>query len=345
MTNERIKNPGSEEEIRLDILGTHKRNEIRITGTIHNQFAVPGIWLRGTLHCHLGGHRNPEWVKGAAEHYRRLGYDFLAGMDHNQIIDLDPSPDMLIIPGVEISGPGHTLAFGLDQPVEQGEEEDPILRTANTIRRIKERGGIAVLAHPFKSGYTWEQLNLLCDAGLDGIEIVNSNVRGKGADAGKFDQIWHLLLRQGRNLIAIGNDDAHGPHEDTTKIGGVSRAGWTGILAREFTVPSVLDAIREKRTYASEGPKIDSIEFSEDGKLTISTSPCIACHFRSVGGGRGGSSTYPERGLTSQQFVLDLATAGYRLQDRLVIILEDAHGRRAWTSTIEMKLEIHNIAQ
>ena len=198
------------------------------------------------------------------------------------------------------------------------------------------------MAHPFKSGYNWEQLNLLCDAGLDGIEIVNSNVRGKGADAGRFDQIWHMLLREGRNLVAIGNDDAHGPHEDISQQGGISRAGWTGILAREVTVPSVLEAIREKRTYASEGPQIEKIEFNQNGKLIVSTSACVACHFRSVGGGRGGSSTYPEQGITSQRFVLDLATTGYRVQDRLVIILEDAHGRRAWTSPIDIKLEIHD---
>jgi hypothetical protein len=152
-----------------------------------------------------------------------------------------------------------------------------------------------------------------------------------------------MLLREGRSLVAIGNDDAHGPHEDITKQGGVSRAGWTGILAREFTVPSVLEAIRKKRTYASEGPKIDSIEFGENGKLTVSTSPCIACHFRSVGGGRGGSSAYPRQGLTGRQFVLDLATSGYRVQDRLVIILEDTHGRRAWTSPIDIRLELHDI--
>ena len=95
-------NPESKPRVRLDIPGTHKRRSIHITGTIHNQFAIPGVWLRGTLHCHLGGHRRAEWVAAAGEHYRRLGYDILAGMDHEMIVPVDPGHDMLAVPGAEV---------------------------------------------------------------------------------------------------------------------------------------------------------------------------------------------------------------------------------------------------
>jgi hypothetical protein len=347
MPNQR-KNQESEAEIRLDILGTHRRTSVRITGTIHNQFAIPGVWLRGSLHCHLGSRRRPEWVAGAAEHYRRLGHDFFAGMDHDKIVAVDSVPDVLVIPGAETSGPGHVLTFGLDQPLEPDREGDPIERTAAAIRTIKERGGVAVLAHPFKSGYTWEQLNLLCDAGLDGMEVLNSNVRGKGADSGRSDQIWHMLLREGRSLVALGDDDAHGPHEElaASGLGGVSRAGWTGVLAREFSVSGVLEAVREGRTYASQGPQVMGIQVREDGTLIVSSSPCVACHFRSVGGGGGGSSVYPGQGQeSSEQFVFDFGVSGYRVQDRLVIILEDAFGRRAWVSPIGVDLSLHEVSE
>jgi hypothetical protein len=343
-------NPESKPRVRLDIPGIHKRKDIRIAGTIHNHFAIPGMWLRGTLHCHLGGHRRAEWVAAAGEHYRRLGYDFLAGMDHDMIVPIDPGHDMLAVPGAEVSGPGHVLALGVDSLPEPAQEGDMVQRTATAIRRIKDMGGIAILAHPVKSGYTWEQLNILCDAGLDGMEIVNSSVRGKGADAGRSDQIWHLLLRDGRSLVAIGNDDAHGPHEDLVESGwgGVSHAAWTGVLAREFSVAGVLEAIREGRTYASEGPQIWGIEFREDGKLIVSTSPCVACHFKSVGRGRGrsGSSAYPPPGeASSERFVLDFGVAGYRVQDRLVIVPEDVYGRRAWVSPISLGLTMHEVPE
>ncbi len=342
------RNQAAKAEIHLDVPGVLRNRRIRITGTIQNQFAVPGVWLRGSLHCHLGKPRKPEWPAIAVEHYRRLGHDFIAGMDHNAIVAMDSPPDILVIPGAEISGPGHILAYGLNELPEVEEVGDDIHRTAATVRKIKERGGIAVLAHPFKSGYTWEQLDLLCDAGLDGIEVLNSNVRGKGADAGRSDQIWHLLLREGRSLVALGNDDAHGPHEDMAKSawGGVSHIGWTGVLAHEFSAAGVLEAIRNSRTYASEGPEIRSIEVRDDGKLIVSCSPCVACHLRSVGGGRGGSSIYPPEGQScSEEFVFDFALAGHRVQDRLVIVLEDASGRRAWVSPIRVNLTLHEVPE
>ena len=349
MSNQQNRNRESKEEVHLDIPSTQKMINIRITGTIHNQFAIPGIWLRGTLHCHLNKHRRPEWVNGAGEHYHHLGYDFFAGMDHDVIPAVDSVPGTIVIPGVETSGPGHILTFGLDQPLKSDCEGDRIEKTAATIQKIKEKGGVAVLAHPFKSGYTWEQLNIFCDAGLDGLEILNSHVRGKGADVGRSDQIWHMLLREGRSLIALGNDDAHGPHEDlsNSEAGLVSRAGWTGVLAREFSVSGVLDAIREGRTYASEGPQFKGIEFREDGKLVVSSSPCVVCHFRSAGGGKGGGSVYPAtQGLeTSEQFVFDFGVAGYRIQEQLVIILEDVYGRRAWTSPISVNLTLHKVSE
>jgi hypothetical protein len=157
-----------------------------------------------------------------------------------------------------------------------------------------------------------------------------------------------MLLREGRSLIALGNDDAHGPHEDLTnsESGLVSRAGWTGVLAREFSVSGILNAIREKRTYASEGPQFRGIEFREDGRLIVSSSPCVACHFRSVGGGKGGS-VYPvsQGAETSEQFVFDFGVAGYRIQEGLVIVLEDAFGRRAWTSPISINLTLQKVSE
>jgi hypothetical protein len=341
MSNQGRRNHETEADVYLDVSGTRKKKTFRITGTVHNQFAVSGMWLRGTLHCHLSGHRRPEWLAGVVEHYRRLGYDFFAGMDHNMVVPVDSPPDMLVVPGAEITGPGHVLAFGLDELPQPEQGGDVAEGTAATIRSIKEGGGIAVLAHPIRSGYTWKDLNLLCEAGLDGLEVINCSTRGSSGDAGRSDQIWHLLLRDGRSLIPLGTDDAHRPHEDLTSSGwgGVTHAAWTGVLAREFSVRGILEAIREGRTYASEGPEVVGIEFQDDGKLTVSSSPCVACHFRSVGGRLGGNSVFPPQGEASaERFVFEFKVAGHRLQDRLVIVLEDAFGRRAWVSPIRLSL-------
>ncbi len=329
--------------IDFDIEGKAKKKQIRLKGRLNNQFSVEGKWLRGSLHCHADPEKNPEWAPPPREHYREAGYDFVAGMDHDRIVKLEPDKNFLVVPGMEISGPCHFLAFDTGDIPAASQDGDRIEKTAAMIAKIKEAGGITVLAHPFKSGYTWSDLQVLCAAGLDGLEVVNSNVRGKMADAGRADQLWHGLLREGWYLFAAGGDDAHGSPEDVDEIrwGAPSHAGWTGVLARACSPEGVFDAMRNGRTYASEGPEFHRINFSGDGKLAVDCSPCVACHFRSVGGIWGGASVYPPEGnKEAEEFVLDFSEKGYRLQDYLVIVLQDNSGRRAWSSPIPLKLNI-----
>lgn len=331
------------ERIDLDLEGMRKKQPVHIRGTIHNPFARSGLWLRGTLHCHVDQPGKPQWQREAIPHYRALGYDFIAGMDHDRIVPLESASDLLVVPGVEISGPDHFLAFDIDELPEYEREGERIHRTATMVSRVKEMGGIAFLAHPFKTGFSWSELHMLCDAGLDGVEVVNSNVRSGGADAGRCDQIWHNLMREGRILSVVGNDDAHGPHEDPERLGpdGVSHAAWTGLLVEQFSTEAVLNALRAGRSYASEGPELLDLAFHDDGRLHVACSPCVACHVRSVGGNWGGASVHPEPGhSTAEHFVFDFTENGYRIVDYLVVILQDAVGRRAWTSPIRADLTI-----
>ncbi len=338
-----IPNQASNPVTELSIDGMAKQRPVRLTGTIRNPFAVPGMWLQGNLHSHLDRPGKPEWRSGAADHYRRMGYDFIGGMDHNQIVDLGEPANLVIVPGAEMSSPGHLLALGIRSLPQLDKPADPDDGMVAMIEAVKAAGGIAVLAHPFKSGYTWEALRRFCAAGLDGIEVVNSNVRGKGADSGRADQLWHNLLREGWPLLALGNDDAHGPHEDADRSGwgGIPHIAWTGVLAEDISAQGVLDAIRAGRTYASEGPRIKALSCTPDGKLTVRCSPCVACHFRATGGGLGGSSVYPPDGQgVDDIFVFDFAVSGYRVRERLIVVLQDEHGRRAWTSPIQVDIDI-----
>lgn len=326
----------------FELDGWKKKQPVRIKGVVHNQFGVPGKWLKGNLHNHLDRPGNEKWLADAVEHYHQLGYDFIAGMEHDRIVDVSPRPDLVVVPGAEVSGPGHTLVFGLDELPVVDARGEACQRMAALIRSVKQKGGMTFLAHPFKSGYSWSDLKLLCGAGLDGIEVVNSNVRGKIADSGRADQIWHNLLREGESLIAIGGDDAHGHHEDIGSLGwgGFSHMAWTGLLAGEFSSAGILEALRAGRTYASEGPRIRGISCSDDGKMKVSCTPCVSCHFRSVGGSWGGASVFPdEDAAASDRFVFDFATSGYRIQDRLVVVLQDEYGRRAWTSPIRADIQ------
>ena len=85
-------NQPSEPTVAFDLEGMKKTQPVRVVGAVSNQFAVPGVWLRGNLHNHLDVPGKPEWLSGALEHYRQRGYDFMAGMDHDKIVALEAPP-------------------------------------------------------------------------------------------------------------------------------------------------------------------------------------------------------------------------------------------------------------
>ncbi len=81
MSNQGRRNRETKAEIHLGITATLGNRSVRITGTVHNQFAVPGVWLQGFVHCHLN---RPGWLASAVEHYRRLGVRFHRGHGSQQ---------------------------------------------------------------------------------------------------------------------------------------------------------------------------------------------------------------------------------------------------------------------
>lgn len=327
-------------EVKLDLRGERKGTPVKITGTVGNPFAVSGQWLRGNLHVHL--HR---WEDSAAGHYRRLGHDFIAAMDHDRIVPPAETEGLLVLPGAEMS-PGHLLVFGLDDYASLAVAGvDRLAATERMIRQAAAAGGVSFLAHPLWSRWEWEELRRLGEAGLNGLEVVNSTTTWGHADTGQADQLWHRLLSPHWRPAATGGDDAHGP--DALAGGSPlldlrrGRLGWTGILARERTVAGLLEGLRAGRSYASEGPSFRAVEMHPDGRLVVRCSPCVACHFRGGQTGYGGRTVFaPQGGLTAEEFVFDFASCGYRVKDNLVVVLEDAQRRKAWLSPLSLDLEI-----
>ncbi len=325
--------------VQFSIDGERKGKPVKLEGVVHNPFAVAGHWLRGNLHCHLKG-----WTEEAPDRYRELGYDFIAAMDHDQIVMPEPREDMIFLPGAEMS-PGHLLVFGVnDMDDIKAEDGDRFSATLRMIRETAELGGMSFLAHPLWNGWTFEELQQLCRAGLNGMGIINSCCSGHGY-TGHSDQIWHALLSPGKCLAAIGGDDAHGPGAlagDTPWAARRrSRLGWTGVLARERTAEAVLNALRAGRTYASEGPVFHGVNLRPDGNLTVRCSPCVACHFRGKQLGYGGRSIFPpDDREVEEEFVFDFAVNGYRVKDQLIIILEDEQRRKAYLSPLRLNYTV-----
>ena len=300
-------------------------------GRLRRLNRLDGVWLRGNLHCHGGG---PEKSESVRDWYRARGYDFLACTDHNVITPFqsDEGDGLVCIEGAELSD-CHVVALGISEvpPREPASGEG----IANLVKAVNDQGGLAVLAHPHWMGWPWEDLQAAAEAGIAGFEVSNAlcyRSNGKG----RADQLWELLLGAGYRPAAIGDDDAHSV--ESSNAGTV----WTGVLAAERSAEAVLDAIRARRTYASEGPEIRSIRWEEPGVVVVECSPCVVCHFASERSGARSISAETPSGL-SERFELDLATYGRRIRNRLRIDLEDDQGHHAWSSAMDVEVSVEDM--
>jgi len=144
--------------------------------------------------------------KKIVEISRKIGLDAVAIADHNSIKgsiegikEARGMEDFLVIPAMEISTlKGHIVALGIQEEIASR------ISPEETIDRIREQGGIAVIPHPFvryREG--------LCDhvktLDIDAIETLNSRyILG-------YSNWKAKKLAEVRGIPQIGASDAHFP--------------------------------------------------------------------------------------------------------------------------------------
>jgi predicted metal-dependent phosphoesterase TrpH len=103
-------------------------------------------------HVHSeGSYDGHEPVELILEHAAEIGLDAVVITDHDVIRDSKRAAEiareygLIGIPGVEVStAHGHLLAIGVDRMPPRGRSY------AETVRRIHEQGGVAIVPHPFQ---------------------------------------------------------------------------------------------------------------------------------------------------------------------------------------------------
>nr|WP_284438586.1 PHP domain-containing protein [Halomicroarcula laminariae] len=190
------------------------------------------------LHTHSSlSHDGRDPVELLLEQARAVGLDALAVTDHDEIeaslraAELAPDYGLVGITGMEVTcEAGHVLALGITEAIPPG------LSFAETLDRIREQGGLAVVPHPFQESRhgVLDKISKAELATADAIEVYNSRLL-----TGHSNRQAERFARR-RGLPMTAGSDAH--------IAEMVGQAVTTVDADEASVAAILDAIREGRT-------------------------------------------------------------------------------------------------
>ncbi len=277
--------------------------------------------LKGGLHIHTtlsDGHKTPEEV---AEWYRNRGFDFIFITDHNKVSDFSYlcSDDFLVLNGGEFTAgrtdlgePLHFIGLNLPPGFTPSSKSSP----QDLINEMREAGAEVILAHPYWSQLSWQDIFPL--EGILGLEILN--YASEVAIRKGYSVVhWDDLLNRGKRLYGFAVDDSHFGIED----GG---GGWIEVEAEELSLKGIMEALRNGAFFSSCGPKILEMKIKE-GLVEVTTTPVVSVCFLS-NLALGYCLNSPDDSITKAQFELKPRYKFVRFE------CEDEHHKRAWSNPV-----------
>ncbi len=232
---------------------------------------------KGDLHVHTLASDGVFTVEELMERARKLGLDFIAITDHNQMVSSDSFPqarDISVIPGIEYTHYlGHSNFLGVEKPY-----DDPFI--ANTLEEVRtrfnsahERGALIGINHPFQEGCEFKfDLNKIP---FHYLEVWNGPMRESNL---KAIGLWQQLLTAGKKIPICGGSDFHRDDIPFIFMGGPT----TWVYAMSPSRKDVLAAIRAGHafiSYAPHGPLVemtageailgDSVDWTKEKELCI----------------------------------------------------------------------------
>ncbi|MDS0223152.1 PHP domain-containing protein [Haloarcula sp. S1AR25-5A] len=190
------------------------------------------------LHTHSSlSYDGRDPVELLLEQASAVGLDALAVTDHDEIAaslraaELAPEYGLVGIPGMEVTcAAGHVLALGIQEAI------PPQLPFDETLDRIRDQGGLAVVPHPFQESRHGVLEHISKDelATADAIEVYNSRLLTGRSNR----QAERFARREGLPMTA--GSDAH--------IAEMVGQAVTNVDTDERSADAILDAIREGKT-------------------------------------------------------------------------------------------------
>ncbi len=241
--------------------------------------------LWGDLHGHSqrsDGTATPEDYFLYARDVAALDVVALTDHDHWGMLFLDQHPDMweeiraqtrrfhapgrfVTLLGYEwtswIHGHRHVLYFGDDGDVYSS--MDPLFESPLQLWAALQGRDVLTIAHHSAGGPIAVNWDIPPDPELEPVtEIVSVHGSSEAADStgiiysARADNFVRDALGRGYRLGFVGSGDGHDGHPGLTHLGGAPSGGLAAILSEELTRQGVLEALRARRVYATNGPRI-----------------------------------------------------------------------------------------
>lgn len=280
--------------------------------------------LKVNLHLHTTGSDGCKTPEEAAAIYRAAGYDVIAVTDHWRYRASGELGGLRILGGAEYNIGGGDGAGGVFHILGLGCEKEPALApdmsAQQLIDGINACGGLAVLAHPAWSLNTVDQVAPL--HGFGATEIYNSVSDAHESCRPYSGDFVDTAACRGMLFPLLATDDVHFyDGTDDTKA-------WIMLeCAPGASDAEILQAIREKKFYATQGPEVHLTV--EGDEAVVRCSPVCRVNFLTNGVWGAGHGHHGE-GLTEARCKLREFETFVRAEVR------DAQGRAAWTNTIAL---------
>lgn len=212
--------------------------------------------LKVETHLHTLHSDGQHGVAAMLEACRSAGYDAVAVTDHNTLSGLHEAElaaerfGLVLLPGVEVTTfRGHAVVLGISSVPEWRDLED---RGMDALANdVHAEGGLVCVSHPAAlgspvcSGCTWAWP--VQPASVDLWEVFSAPRPSSEVPA----ELWRQLLAAGGHAAPVAAGDVH------SVTAAARQKTATYVYARDRTQAGVLEALRERRVFASAGQSLD----------------------------------------------------------------------------------------
>lgn len=281
--------------------------------------------MKINLHTHTTNSDGGKSPEDAAAVYNAAGYDAIALTDHWKYVPSGTVNGLRILSGVEYNTASGDAGIGVYHILALGCKQEPALAKEDSAQMIVDEinrcGGLAVLAHPAWSVNTPEQGIAL--NGVEVTEIYNSVSDAHESSRPYSGYFADTTAAHGKQFSLIATDDVH--YYDGTD----DTKAWIMLeCSKDATDDEILNAIRNRKFYATQGPELHI--WREGDTIKVRCSPvCRISMFSNAPWSRG--ACVKGENLTEHTYNLLPHQTFVRAE------VTDAEGRCAWSNIIDLK--------